>query len=55
MDVINEIIRHSAIGTLPNWFKSIVLILFSSILATLLSMLLYLLARGPHLNITFGY
>lgn len=55
MDVINEIIRQSAIGQLSNWFKSLVIFLFSAIVVTLLSMLLVLLVNGTQLNITFGY
>lgn len=55
MDVINEIIKKSAIGPLSNWFKSLVLLLFSSIVVTLLGMLVLLLIHGPQLHISFGY
>jgi hypothetical protein len=55
MDVIHEIIRQSAIGPLSNWFKSLILLLFSAIVVTLLSMLVILLISGSQLHITYGY
>ena len=55
MDVINEIIRQSAIGPLSKAYKSLVLSIFSSIVLILLAMLLAILLNAPHLNITYGY
>ncbi len=55
MDVLNEIIRHSAIGKVPNAFKNLVLMVFSTIVMTLFTMLMVLLIHGPDLTITYGY
>ncbi|WP_411030787.1 hypothetical protein [Spongiimicrobium sp. 3-5] len=55
MDVINEIIRQSAIGPLSKWYKSLVLLLFSSIVTTLMTMLILLIKNGSHMSIQFGY
>ncbi|WP_396637817.1 hypothetical protein [Maribacter sp. R77961] len=55
MDVINEIIQKSALGVLSNGYKSLVLILFSTIVTTLVVMLVLLLKYGPHINVQFGY
>ncbi|NAS13212.1 hypothetical protein [Poritiphilus flavus] len=55
MDVINEIIRQSAIGPFSNWFKSAVLTLFSSIVVTLFTMLILLIKYGPDTPLSFGY
>jgi len=55
MDVINQIISQSAIGTLSNWYKSVVLLVFSSIVVTLFTMLVILLANASHLTTNFSY
>lgn len=55
MDVINEIIRQSAIGPLSRWYKSLVLSLFSSIVLTCLMMLVLLLTYGVEGSLNFGY
>ena len=55
MDVINEIIRQSAIGPYSRWYKSLVLSLFSSIVITCLFTLVVLLAYGAERAINFGY
>ena len=55
MDVINEIIRQSAIGPLSRWYKSLVLSLFSSIVLTCLTMLVLLLTYGVERSLNFGY
>lgn len=55
MDVINEIIQNSAIGPLSKWYKSLVLLVFSSIVTTLFVMMVILLRYGPYMNIQFGY
>ncbi|WP_180272374.1 hypothetical protein [Maribacter sp. 4U21] len=55
MDVINEILQKSALGVLSNAYKSLVLVLFASIVTTLVIMLLLLLKHGSHINVQFGY
>ncbi len=55
MDVIIEIIQNSAIGPLSKWYKSLVLLLFSSIVLILLTMLVILIENGSQMNISFGY
>ncbi|MGB5820569.1 MAG: hypothetical protein WBG90_13885 [Saonia sp.] len=55
MDVINEIISQSAIGSLSKWYKSLVLLLFSSIVTVLMTMLVILLKYGSQMSIQFGY
>lgn len=55
MDVVKEIIKNSAIGPLSNWYKGLVLSLFSSIVGVLLTMLVLLLKYGPEINIQYGY
>lgn len=54
MDVIKEIIQHSAIGPYSKWSKGLVISLFSSIVFTLAYMLVSLLSSMPQ-NIQFGY
>ena len=55
MDVINQIIKDSALGQGQNWLKSLVLAVFASIVVTLFAMLIVLLLNAPHMNISFGY
>lgn len=55
MDVIHEIIQKSAIGPLSTIYKSIVLLLFSSIVFILVTMLVYLISNADSISITFGY
>ncbi|MGB5434808.1 MAG: hypothetical protein WBM98_02875 [Maribacter sp.] len=55
MDVINEIIQNSAAGQLSKGYKSLVLLLFSTIVSILLTMLVILLVYGPYMTIRFGY
>ena len=55
MDVINEIIRQSAIGPLSRWYKSLVLSVFSSIVLTCVTMLVLLLTYGVERSLNFGY
>ncbi|MEJ1221924.1 hypothetical protein [Sediminicola sp. 1XM1-17] len=55
MDVINEIIQESPIGTWSLGYKSAILLLFSSIVITLFCMLVLLLKYGPQMTIVYGY
>ncbi len=55
MDVINEIIRQSAIGPLSRWYKNLVLSLFSSIVFTCLMMLVLLFTYGVEGSLNIGY
>lgn len=55
MDVINEIIQNSAIGTLSKVYKSMILLLFSTIVTMLGIMMVVLLKYGSHMTIQFGY
>ena len=55
MDVINEIIRQSAIGPLSRGYKSLVLSLFSSIVLTCVMMLVLLLTYGVEGSLNIGY
>ncbi|WP_164721422.1 hypothetical protein [Maribacter sp. MJ134] len=55
MDVINEILQKSALGVLSNAYKSLVLLLFSAIVTTLLTMLVLLITYGSHITVQFGY
>ncbi len=55
MDVIKEIVTKGPLGLLPFWSKSMVLLLFSAIVSTLLSMLVVLLVYGNEISIQFGY
>jgi len=55
MDVINEIIEKSALSALSIWSKSFVLLLFSTIVLTLMTMLGVLLLYGSQIHIQFGY
>ncbi|NJB69857.1 hypothetical protein GGR42_000319 [Saonia flava] len=55
MDVLNEIIQNSAIGSLSKVYKSIVLLLFSTIVAVLMIMLVYVILNGSQLTFNFGY
>ncbi|MFK7813744.1 MAG: hypothetical protein AB8B59_14715 [Maribacter sp.] len=55
MYVLNVIIRNSSLNGMPNWYKATTLLLFSSIVVTLISMLTILLVNGANANIHFGY
>ena len=55
MDVLNQIIKESPIGSLSKWSKSIVLSVFSSIVLTLFTMLVAMIMNAPDLHISFGY
>ncbi len=55
MDVINEIIRKSALSLMSKGYKSLVLLLFSAIVSILLTMLMILIIKGPDTIIQFGY
>lgn len=55
MDVIKEILNNGPLGLLSFWSKSMVLLLFSAIVSTLLTMLAVLLVYGNEISIQFGY
>lgn len=55
MDVINEIIQNSAIGAMPKGYKSLVLLVFSTIVSILFSMLIFLIINAQNVVINFGY
>lgn len=55
MDVLNQIVKESAIGPFTAWFKSLVISLFVAIVITLVSMLVILLMHGSTTVITYGY
>ena len=55
MDVIKEIIQESPAGHLSKGYKSLVLLLFATIVSTLLTMLVVLLTYGPYMTIGYGY
>ncbi|MFC2147852.1 hypothetical protein [Eudoraea sp.] len=55
MDVVNEIISQSAIGPLSRWYKSVVLLVFSSIVVALFTMLVILLSNASHLTTNYSY
>jgi len=55
MDVINEIIKNSALGELPHGYQFVVLLLFFVIVITLLIMLALLFTQGAIIRIQFGY
>ena len=55
MDVINEIINQSALGSLSKGFKSLVLSVFTSIVLTLFAMLIAIIINGSQMQFSFGY
>ncbi len=55
MDVINEIISQSALGSLSKGFKSLVLSVFTSIVLTLFVMLIAIIVNGNQLHFSFGF
>jgi len=55
MLIINEIIRQSAIGSLSRWYKSVVLLVFSTIVVALFTMLVILLANSSQLTTNYSY
>ncbi|HMB65162.1 MAG TPA: hypothetical protein VKN36_18930 [Eudoraea sp.] len=55
MDVINEIIRQSAIGSMSKLYKNLVLIVFSSIVFILLSMIIFMIKNAATLTFSYGY
>lgn len=55
MDVFNEIIKNSALSLLSNTYRNIVLLVFSIIMVTILSMLVILLRYGSQMTLQFGY
>lgn len=55
MEVLNEIINESPIGSLSKWSKSLVLSLFSSIVLTLFTMLVVMIVNAENISVSFGY
>ncbi|MBT8291702.1 MAG: hypothetical protein KJN70_00385 [Eudoraea sp.] len=55
MQILNEIIRQSAIGSLSKWYQSAVLLVFSSIVVMLFTMLVVLLANASQISTNFSY
>lgn len=55
MDVMKEILSKGPLGLLSFWSRSMVLLLFSAIVSTLLTMLVLLLIYGNEISIQFGY
>ncbi|MEM1336365.1 MAG: hypothetical protein AAF717_02510 [Bacteroidota bacterium] len=55
MGVIKEIMKNGPLGVLPLWSKSLVLLLFSAIVTTLITMFAFLLRYGSEINLQFGY
>lgn len=55
MDVLKEIIENSAIGPLSNGYRGIVLLLFLTIVCTLLIMMVLLILHGSSLTFHYGY
>ncbi len=55
MEVLNNIINESPIGSLSKWSKSIVISLFSSIVLTLFTMLIVMLVNADNISFSFGY
>lgn len=55
MEVINKIISDSAIGRTSILYKSLVLLLFSTIVSALVAMFILLLINGTQSPIRFGY
>jgi hypothetical protein len=55
MDVINEIISQSALGSLSKGFQSLILSVFTSIVVTLFAMLIAIIVNGNSLHFSFGF
>ena len=55
MGVIKEIMENGPLGLLPIWSKSLVLLLFSAIVTTLVTMFTFLMRYGSEINLQFGY
>ncbi|WP_298504881.1 hypothetical protein [uncultured Maribacter sp.] len=55
MDVLNDIIQKTALSLFPIILRSLVLLLFTSIVAMILGMFLMLFLYGPNGTIHFGY
>jgi hypothetical protein len=55
MQILNEIIRQSAIGALSKWYQSAVLLVFSSIVVMLFTMLVVLLTNATSISANFSY
>ena len=55
MEVLNNIINESPIGSLSKWSKSIVISLFSSIVLTLFTMLIVMIVNADNISFSFGY
>lgn len=55
MDVINEIIRESAIGQFSRLFRILVISIFASIVLTLFAMLVGILLNAPNIITSYGY
>jgi len=55
MDVLNEILKNSALSLLSTVYKNLILLLFSAIVVTLLATLVILLRYGSQMTLQFGY
>ncbi len=55
MDVLNQILQESAIGSFSRIAKSLIVSLFITIVMSLLAMLIALIINGNQLQFSFGY
>ena len=55
MKTINNIIKESAIGTLSNTYKLAVISLFSGIVVTLVSLLVFMLTNMDYVSASFNF
>lgn len=55
MDIRNDIIQNTALSLFPNLLRSLVLLLFTSIIVLIIGMFLMLFLYGPNGTIHFGY
>lgn len=55
MDVLNQILQESAIGSFSRIAKSLIVSLFITIVMSLAAMLIALIINGNQLQFSFGY
>lgn len=55
MDVINEIIQKSAVGSMSKLYRNLVLLVFSSIVFILVSMMIFMISNASSLTFNYGY
>jgi len=55
MDVLNTVIRNTALNGMPKWYQALTLALFTFIATVVFYSYILLIAHGSHMAVRFAY